>query len=167
VSIAQDHDDRFDEAEHDVDHGNPWYFREPEAPNPLTIEAREWSTGVTKLGEAEFLNGVDRQGKSWSVLVGSVVLTKKLIEGLVEEWSDDAQAFVVTETLGRVRPGEVVSIKYLGDVEGSRYPYPNQRPPAPPRRDHPSGQCRRSHLRPLSRTDPRRRALAPRPQRHA
>lgn len=115
----------FDEAEADVDHGAPWRFREPDAPNPLTILAGEWSTGVTKLGEAEFLNGTDRNGKRWSVLVGSVVLTKRLIEGLVEEWDDDRKEFVVTETEGRVQPGEVVSLKYLGDVEGARFVYPN------------------------------------------
>jgi hypothetical protein len=44
------------------------------------------------------------------------------------------KAFVVTETLGRVAPGEVVSIKFLGDVEGARYTYPNfkvsRKPPA-------------------------------------
>jgi len=33
----------------------------------------------------------------------------------------------VTETLGRVEVGEVVSIKYLGDVEGAKYVYPNFR----------------------------------------
>jgi hypothetical protein len=69
-------DDRFDEAEADVDHGKPWYYREPDAPNPLTILVTGWSTGMTKLGEAEFLQGVDRDGKKWSVLVGSVVLTR-------------------------------------------------------------------------------------------
>jgi hypothetical protein len=120
-------DSRFAEAESDVDRGTSWRFREADAPNPLTIMATEWSTGVTRLGEAEFLNGVDRNGKAWSVLVGSVVLTKRLIEGLVEEWDDEARDFIVVETLGRVQPGEVVSIKYLGDVEGARYTYPNFR----------------------------------------
>jgi hypothetical protein len=118
-------EDRFDDAEADVDRGTPWRYREPDAPNPLTVLATEWSTGVTKLGEAEFLNGVDRDGKAWSVLVRSVVLTKRLIDGLVEQLDDDAQDFVVVETLGRVQPGEVVSIKYLGDAEGARYTYPN------------------------------------------
>ena len=61
------------------------------------------------------------------MLVGSVVLTKKLVEGLVEEWSEERAEFVVTETLGRVQPGEVVSLKYLGDVEGAKYTYPNFR----------------------------------------
>jgi hypothetical protein len=124
ASIAQ-HDSRFDEAEAEIDHGTSWLFREPDAPNPLTIKATGWSTGMTKLGEAEFLNGVDRDGKKWSVLVGSVVLTKKLIEGLVEKWDDDKKVFVVVETLGRVQPDEVVSIIYLGEVDGARYPYPN------------------------------------------
>jgi hypothetical protein len=120
-----EYDPRFDEAESDVDHGTAWRYREPDAPNPLTILATGWSTGMTKLGEAEFLQGIDREGKSWSVLVGSVVLTKRLIEGIESEWDDDKKDFVVTATLGRVKPGEVVSIKYLGDVDGARYKYPN------------------------------------------
>jgi hypothetical protein len=123
-SVPQD-DARFDEAESDVDRGTPWRFREDDAPNPLTLHVTEWSTGVTKLGEAEFMNGIDRDGKRWSVLVGSVVLTKKLVEGLVEEWDNDRKEYVVVETLGRVEPGEVVSVKYLGDVEGAKYTYPN------------------------------------------
>jgi hypothetical protein len=126
-------DRRFAEAEADVDHGTPWMFREPDAPNPLTIEATEWSTGITKLGEAEFLQGVDIEGKKWSVLVGTAVLTKRLIDGFVEEWDNETQSFQVVETEGRVQPGEVVSIKYLGDREGARYIYPDfrisRRPP--------------------------------------
>ncbi|HZQ64231.1 MAG TPA: hypothetical protein VFA66_03270 [Gaiellaceae bacterium] len=118
-------DSRFDEAEADVDHGTAWRYREPDAPNPLTILVTGWSTGVTKLGEAEFLNGIDRDGRKWSVLVGSVVLTKRLIEGTVEEWNGVKNEFVVTRTLGRVQAGEVVSIKYVGDVNGARYAYPN------------------------------------------
>jgi hypothetical protein len=118
---------RFDAAEAEVDRGEPWRFREPDAPNPLTIEATDWSTGVTKLGEADFLNGVDRNGKRWSVLVGSVVLTKRLIEGVIEEWDEKSNGFVVTETLGRVQSGEIVSIKYVGDKEGAKYDYPNFR----------------------------------------
>jgi hypothetical protein len=120
-------DTRFDEAEADVDHGDPWLFREPDAPNPLTFEATGWATGMTKLGEAEFLKGTDREGKKWSVLVGSVVLSKRLIEGLVEEWDDEKLAFITFATEGRVVPGEVVSIKYLGDREGTKYDYPNFR----------------------------------------
>jgi hypothetical protein len=117
--------DRFDEAEADVDRGTPWMFREQDAPNPLTIVATGWSTGHTKLGEAEFLAGTDRDGKKWSVLVGSVVLTKGLIEGIVEEWDNELDKFVVVETLGRVQDGEVVSIKYLGDRQGATYEYPD------------------------------------------
>jgi hypothetical protein len=127
TNLTDRHDSRFDEAEADVDHGSPWLFREPDAPNPLTIEATEWSTGITKLGEAEFLQGLDRDGKRWSVLVGSVVLTKRLIEGLVEEWDDEKNDFVVTRAEGRVQPGEVVSIKFLGDREGAKYDYPDFR----------------------------------------
>jgi hypothetical protein len=127
TSLAQVHDERFDEAEADVDHGDPWYYREPDAPNPLTILATGWSTGHTKKGEAQFLNGIDRDGKQWSILVGNLVLTKRLIEGLVEKWDANLNEFVVTDTLGRVKPGEVVSIKYIGDVQGAQHPYPNFR----------------------------------------
>jgi hypothetical protein len=59
------------------------------------------------------------------VLVGSVVLTKRLIDGTIEAWDAEKNEFGVVETLGRVRPGEVVSIKYLGDREGARYNYPD------------------------------------------
>jgi hypothetical protein len=128
-------DRRFDQAEADVDYGTPWLFREPDAPNPLTIEATDWSTGVTKLGEAEFLQGVDRDGKKWSILVGSVVLHKRLIEGVVSKWDDETRDFVVVKTEGRVQPGEVVSLKYLGDREGAKFVYPNfavsRKPPLP------------------------------------
>jgi hypothetical protein len=96
-------------------------------PNPLTIAATGWSTGFTKLGEAEFLNGVDREGKKWSVLVGGAILTKRLIEGIVEEWDNDKSDFVTTEVEGRVESGEVVSIKYVGDREGAKYTYPDFR----------------------------------------
>jgi hypothetical protein len=57
-------------------------------------------------------------------LVGGVVLKKKLIDGLVEEWDDDQGAFVVVETLGRVTTNEIVSIKYTGDKQGAKYEYP-------------------------------------------
>ncbi len=126
-------DSRFDDAESDVDRGTPWLFRDAAAPNPLTIEVTEWSTGVTKLGEAEFMNGVDRDGKRWSVLVGSVVLRKHLVDGLIEEWDDERKAFVETARLGRVEPGEVVSIMYLGDREGAQYNYPDFRVSRKPR----------------------------------
>jgi len=123
-STIQD-DPRFDEAEAEVDNGEPWMFREQSTPNPLTIKALEWSTGTTRLGEAEFLKGVDREGKRWSILVGSVILMKRLIEGVVEEWDDGQKTFVIIRTEGRVQPGEVVSIKYLGDKKGAQYEYPN------------------------------------------
>jgi hypothetical protein len=124
---------RFDDAEADVDRGEPWLFREPDAPNPLTIEATGWSKGHTRLGEAEFLNGTDRDGKKWSILIGGRIMQKRLIEGLVEEWDDKAGEFRVVETEDRVQPGEIVSIKYLGDREGAKYDYPDfrvsRRPP--------------------------------------
>ncbi len=130
-------DARFDEAQADVERGEPWRFREAYAPNPLTIMATGWSTGHTKHGEAEFLNGVDRANKPWSVLVGSVVLRKRLIDGIVEEWDDERAAYVVTGTLGRVVPDEVVSIRYTGDAEsaqGKTYPrfVVSRKPPTGP-----------------------------------
>jgi len=134
VDNAPERHDRFAEADADVETGSPWLYRDPDAPNPLTIQATGWSTGHTKFGEAESLAGVDRDGKNWSVLVGGVVLTKKLVEGLVEEWDNDRGTFVVVATRGRVEPGEIVSLKYVGDVEGAKYTYPNfkisRKPPA-------------------------------------
>jgi hypothetical protein len=127
TNLTNPSDSRFAEAEAEVDRGEPWRFREPDAPNPLTIEALEWSTGMTKFGEAEFLGGADANGKRWSVLVGGVVLGKRLIEGTIESWDDKTSEFVVTQTLGRVQAGEIVSIKYTGDVEGPNGPYPNFR----------------------------------------
>jgi hypothetical protein len=120
-------DNVFDEAEADVERGEPWKFREDDAPDPLTIQVTGWSTGRTALGEAEFMQGVDRSGKAWSVLVGSVVLRKALIEGLVEEWDDALRKYVVTDTLGRVQVGEVVSIKWTGEKQGEKYAYPTFR----------------------------------------
>jgi hypothetical protein len=119
---------RFDEAEAAVDQGAPWKFREPDAPNPLTIIVTGWSTGHTRLGEAEFLSGVDRDGKRWSILVDGAVMRKNLIDGLREEWDEDEGGFVVVETLGRIQPGEVVALKYIGDRQGSAgYEYPDFR----------------------------------------
>ncbi len=131
-------DGRFDEAEAEVGNTTPWRFREPDMPNPLTIVATDWATAVTKLGEAEFLAGQDRDGKRWSVLVGSVVLTKRLIDGLVEEWDEAQSKFVVVETLGRVKAGEVVSIRFIGDVDGARFRYPNFRVSRKPPRIEPA-----------------------------
>lgn len=126
TSLDNTYDPRFDELEAEVDYGASWLYREPETPNPLTIQATGWSTGMTKLGEAEFLLGVDCKGDRWSILVGNLVLTKRLIEGLVEEWNDEEDDFVVTETLGRVAPGEFVSLKFIGDAESARgFTYPN------------------------------------------
>jgi hypothetical protein len=133
--MTDEQDARFDEAEADVERGEPWRFRDDDAPNPLTIRVTDWSSGHTRHGEAEFLAGVDRDGKAWRVLVGSVVLKKRLIDGLVEAWDDETGAYVVTETLGRVQVGEVVSIKYVGDGEnasGKAYPkFAVSRKPAP------------------------------------
>lgn len=117
--------DRFDEMEAAVFRGKPWMFRDPSAPNPLTIEASGWSTGHTTLGEAEFLQGVDRDGQKWSVLVGSVILNKRLIEGVVEAWDPEKGGFAVVRVEGRVQPGEIVSLFYKGDKQGAQYSYPN------------------------------------------
>jgi hypothetical protein len=125
MNTSTERDSRFDEAEAEIERGEPWLFREPDAPNPLTIEATGWSTGHTRFGEAEFLNGVDRDGKKWSVLVGGTIMRKRLIEGRVEEWNDEAGEFVLVHTEGRVQPGEVISIKYAGDREGEKFDYPD------------------------------------------
>ena len=53
------------------------------------------------------------------------MLRRRLIDGDVEEWSDEEGGYVVVETLGRAQVGEVVSLKYLGDGEsasGNTYP---------------------------------------------
>jgi len=125
IKVTNEHDARFAEAEADVDRGEPWRFREPSAPNPLTIEVAGWSTGHTRLGDAEFMAGIDRDGKRWSVLIGSVVLRKRLVDGVFEEWSDEEGGYVVVETLGKARVGEIVSLKFIGDGEtssGKTYP---------------------------------------------
>jgi hypothetical protein len=122
------HDSRFDDAEGEVDYGTPWKFRDADAPNPLTIRVTGWGTGLTRLGQAEFLRGDDRDGKSWSVLVGCVVLKKRLIEGLVEEWNEDENRFALVRTEGRAQVGEVASMKFLGDREGAEgFDYPDFR----------------------------------------
>ena len=119
--------DKFAEIEAEVDRGEPWMFRDPAAPNPLTLEVSGLSTGFTKFGEATWLNGIDRAGKKWSILLGGIVLNKKLIDGLIEKWDEASRQYVVVETLGPVKPGEMVSIKYLGDKEGASFTYPNFR----------------------------------------
>jgi len=118
-------DTRWDEAESEVDRGRAWRFKDEGAPNPLTIQAEEWVQITTEYGETELLTGRDRDGSSWSILVGSKILQKALIDGVFEEWDDDKKAFVVKETLGKVRPGEVVSVKYLGEREGGKFTYSN------------------------------------------
>src|SRR4051812_5613306 len=115
---TQTHDPRFDEAEAEISRGNAWRFREATAPNPLTIQASGWSTGHTKHGEADLLNGVDREGNAWSILVGSTVLKRRLIDGEVSEWDDNRKTYTVVDRQGRVADGEVVSIRFLGDKEG-------------------------------------------------
>jgi hypothetical protein len=128
MSITEPPDDRFDAAEAEVERGEPWRFRDTATPNPITLKASTpecWHRGHTRHGEADFLSGVDREGKPWSILVGSTVLRKRLLEGLVEEWNMEKGLFEVVETLGPVQPGEVFSIKYIGDGENTQgQPYP-------------------------------------------
>jgi hypothetical protein len=119
VNTNTEVDPRFDDAEAELRRGMAWKYREPGAPNPLTLIVTGWSEGHTKHGPAEFLNGIDRDGNAWSVLVGSTVLKKRLIDGEVSEWDNDRQAFIVTDMQGRVAPGDVVSIRYLGDKENA------------------------------------------------
>jgi hypothetical protein len=119
-------DPRFDEAEAETRRGRVWNFRDETAPNPLTILAKGWNTGHTRLGEAEFLTGSDRTGELWTILVGSIVLKKRLIDGEVTEWDDEGQTFRTTGREGRVQAGEVVSLRYKGDREsGSGMTYPD------------------------------------------
>jgi hypothetical protein len=112
-------DDRFDQAEQELNRGEPWRYREPDAPNPLTIIVTGWATGHTRHGDAEFLTGTDRDGKAWSVLVGPKVLSRRLIEGEISEWDDSRGSYVVTAVQGRAVVGEVVSMRFLGDKESS------------------------------------------------
>jgi hypothetical protein len=121
------YDKRFDEAELDVDRGSPWMFKEEGAPNPLTIEVEEWVEITTTYGAADLMIGRDRDRKRWSVLVGekATILRKKLIDGIVEEFDEKQNAFVQTAVLGKVEPGEVVSIKFKGTREGTQGPYNN------------------------------------------
>jgi hypothetical protein len=111
------YDPRFDQAEANLRRGQAWLYREPDAPNPLTIEVSEWSEGHTVHGPAEFLNGVDKNGNQWSVLVGAAVLRKRLIDGELSDWDDERKAYVVTNLEGRVQEGDIVSILYLGERE--------------------------------------------------
>jgi hypothetical protein len=119
-------DSRFDAAEAELDRGEPWRYREDNAPNPLTIEVEGWVNGHTKHGDAEFLVGADRDGNKWSVLVGPTVLRRRLIDGEVSEWDDERETYVVVDMQGRVQAGDVVSMKYLGDRDnGSGGSYAN------------------------------------------
>jgi len=47
-----------------------------------------------------------------------------VFDGLGEKWDNETQSFQVVKTLGRVQPGEYVSIKYTGDRQGEKYEYP-------------------------------------------
>jgi len=144
------YDERFDEAEAEVDRGQQWRPRDnPDQPNPLTVLAEEWVTVTTDFGEAELLIGRDREGARWSILTGPMQLQKVLVQGIVEEYDTEKNEFVVAATLGKVVPGEVVSIKDLGTREGGKYgSYRNfaisrkaARPePDAPTDDHASGE---------------------------
>jgi hypothetical protein len=120
-------DPRFDQAEADVDYGKSWRFRDEGMPNPLTIEVTGWSLDAKMPNGdlVDFVRGVDRDGEAWSILVGGMVLKQHLIEGRVEEWDEEKQGFVTAATLGRVQPGDVVSLKYTGEkraASGNDYP---------------------------------------------
>jgi hypothetical protein len=111
----------FDTVEAEVERGEPWKYREPGAPNPLTVQVAGWSTGRMKSGdEVEFMTGRDRDGRLWSLLVGAITLKDALIDGNVKRWDDDSGEYVIVQQNGRVQPGEVVSIKYLGDATSKR-----------------------------------------------
>jgi hypothetical protein len=110
---TESHDSRFDDAEAEVTGSTPWMFREADAPNPLTIEATEWTEGVTTYGPVEFLHGADRE-------------------------------FLTVDVQGRVKPGEVVSIRYVDNREGANGPYPDfrvsRKPPRDAERDSPDSE---------------------------
>ena len=129
------YDSRFDEAEAEVDRGEPWKPKEEGAPNPLTILAEEWVSISTDYGDTELLVGRDRDGKRWSVLAGKAILKKLLIDGVVEEFDEAQNAFVQKEVLGKVEPGEVVSIKFLGERQGGTFTYDNFAVSRKPARD--------------------------------
>jgi hypothetical protein len=117
------YDARFDEAEAEVDRGEPWKPKEnSDHPNPLTIIADRWVTFThEKFGEGELLVGRDRNNMLWSILVSSTVLKNALIDGVFKEFDPEQNAMVEKERLGKVQEGEVVSIKYLGKKEGGAY----------------------------------------------
>jgi hypothetical protein len=48
------------------------------------------------------------------------VLRRRLIDGEISAWDDERGAYVVTGAEGRVQPGEVICIKFLGDKEGTQ-----------------------------------------------
>lgn len=119
--------DEFDQAESAVEYGRSWRFREEGNPNPLTIRVTGWSLDVAMPNGdlVDFMRGTDRDGEAWSVLVGGAVLKQHLIEGRVEEWNDEKEAFEQTALLGRVQAGQVVSLKYTGDKRSKAgYDYP-------------------------------------------
>lgn len=130
------YDPRWDEAESEADRGEPWKPKEDSThPNPLTIEAEGWVTFThATYGETELLVGKDRDGKKWSILI-KAILKKTLVEGVFEEFDEKQNAFVEKERLGRVEPGEVVSVKFLGEKEGAKYTYDNFNVVRKPARD--------------------------------
>ena len=134
ASIASDYDSRFAEAESEVDRGEPWMFREDGAPNPLTIVATGWSSGHTAIGPAEFLNGVDRERegvvdsrRQRRAVEAPHRGTRRGVgrgEGRLRRHRDPRA--------GAARRGR--ELKYIGDREGGKFPYPDfrvSRKPAP------------------------------------
>ena len=57
-----------------------------------------------------------------------------MIDGVFEEYDHSSGKFEVVRTMGRVAPGEIVSIRFKGDRQGATYAYPDfgiVRKPAP------------------------------------
>lgn len=119
------YDPRFDEAVDELDSWRQWRPKTEEGtPNPLVIVADSWQEGiVTDFGPVDILRGTDRHGSRWSIMAGGKILQKGLIEGIVEEWDDQAKAFVTRQTLGRVKPGELVAVSYEGEGQGAKFNY--------------------------------------------
>jgi hypothetical protein len=57
----------------------------------------------------------DDDGTLWSILVGTYLLRKRLLEGEVAEWNDETREFETVDILGPVRPGELLAIELRGE----------------------------------------------------
>ncbi len=119
------YDSRFDEAVDELDSWRQWRPKTEEgSPNPLVIIVDDWRLDVqSDYGPFDILRGTDKHGSKWSVNAASNILKKSLVDGIVEEWDDTTKSFAVTETLGRVKPGELVAISYEGEGQGAKFNY--------------------------------------------